>query len=85
MPPLQVLKSGLQVALKAEDYVSGVRQSIMAGGDTTSRCMSLSCSCPDPVGCCVRLCDAQGQFAHRCAKHYTLCSARCQHTMMCMA
>ncbi|CAL5219808.1 g1716 [Coccomyxa viridis] len=33
----QVLKSGLQVALKAEDYVSGVRQSIMAGGDTTSR------------------------------------------------
>lgn len=34
---LQVLKSGLHVALNSEDYVGGVRQSILAGGDTTSR------------------------------------------------
>ncbi len=67
---LQVLKSGLHVALKAEDYVSGVRQSIMAGGDTTSRCSSLSCSSPDPVRCCVRPCDAQDQ--HAIAKSYHL-------------
>lgn len=33
----QVLKSGLHIALQAKDYVSGVRQSILAGGDTTSR------------------------------------------------
>ena len=34
---LQVLKSGLHIALKSEDYVSAVRQSILAGGDSTSR------------------------------------------------
>ena len=34
---LQVLKSGLHIALKSEDYVSGIRQSILAGGDSTSR------------------------------------------------
>ena len=33
----QVLKSGLHIALQAKDYVSGVRQSILAGGETTSR------------------------------------------------
>lgn len=46
---LQVLKSGLHVALKAEGYVSGVRQSIMAGGDTTSRCLHFSSSSSDPA------------------------------------
>lgn len=34
---LQVLKSGLHIALKSEDYVSAVRQSILTGGDSTSR------------------------------------------------
>ena len=34
---LSVLQSGLYVALSARSYVDGVRSSILAGGDTTSR------------------------------------------------
>lgn len=34
---VSVLQSGLNVALSAHSYVDGVRNSILAGGDTTSR------------------------------------------------
>ncbi len=34
---VSVLQSGLHVALSASSYVDGVRNSILAGGDTTSR------------------------------------------------
>lgn len=34
---LEALQSGLHVALKADDYAGGVRQNILAGGDSTSR------------------------------------------------
>lgn len=34
---LEVLQSGLHVALKADDYAGGVRQNILAGGDSTAR------------------------------------------------
>ena len=34
---LEALQSGLHVALKAGSYAEGVRQNILAGGDSTSR------------------------------------------------
>ena len=80
---LQVLKSGLHVALTAESYVSGVRQSIMAGGDTTSRCSGLSCSSSHPAAllCQTRSCPRAPYTAKpslplfACEALHTICRA----------
>ena len=77
---LQVLKSGLHVALKAESYVDGVRQSIMAGGDTTSRCSSLPCSSSDVLLCTAMQCSGpsrRSSVSHLPAPEalYTICRA----------